>query len=436
MMSKKLSFALVAATLQSGICATHTAAADKFPTYGALSFFGSRQDTGGCFNPNSLASVRLAIPDTYFIAPTLLAINRIGNEDRFLFNLTSVDEFSVARPLLPVALEAWQTYVSLAAGSYDFTSLQQLSDGTTRLSDAIKVTLPPPNCTRLLGVEIIEGDLQTRVVGTGFSPLRARVDGEDQQVAKNASVALVSQPIVFEPLDTGIDGPKRAEFTAADGTSAFAITPGTRTGVKRFIVKARHAGDSNAVSTMATVLHVAAGAPIGDSAPVVEYTYEGGNGTRPKFLASSATLTNLFDAREFGTIRRTGQVWRAFSSQNAAPGLSPVCQFFGSTASGSVTHFFTADANECASLRARAESSPGGTPRLNYEGIVFYAVAPQAGRCPASFPIPIVRYFVPSPAPHHLYLVAKVTNGEPLMVPPSNTIKDGIAFCTDVAVEQ
>ena len=133
-------------------------------------------------------------------------------------------------------------------------------------------------------------------------------------------------------------------------------------------------------------------------------------------------------------LTRTGQVWRAFTKADAIPGLSPVCQFFGRPTTANVaTHFFTANAQECALLRSYWDAMPDGQPKLKYEGISFYAVVPnQLQQCPTQFPIPILRYFSATPSPHHYYLIGDSQTGE-LFPPGSGGQRDGVAFCTDVA---
>ena len=117
------------------------------------------------------------------------------------------------------------------------------------------------------------------------------------------------------------------------------------------------------------------------------------------------------------------------------PGLSPVCQFFGRPIAANVaTHFFTANAQECASLRSYWDAIPDGQPKLKYEGISFYAIVPNAlQQCPTQFPIPVIRYFFATPSPHHYYLIGDPQTGE-VPAPGSAGRRDGVAFCTDVAV--
>ena len=175
-----------------------------------------------------------------------------------------------------------------------------------------------------------------------------------EKASIGASVALASDVITDDALDTGIDGPKAATLADANGNATFAVTPGTKVGVKRFIVKARSESQTNAASAMLTLIHAPVGAPVLNSVPIVGYTYGGGTSVQPRFLTGSAVAIRQLDARDEAKIfSRTGQVWRAFTDISAAAGLEPVCQFFGQlTNDGQVTHFFTANAQECSTLRA------------------------------------------------------------------------------------
>lgn len=410
--------------------------ADKYATYGALSVFGRIQGEIICGGGTGLVSARLAIPFVLGVGPTLLSITDVGSTHRFEFVAKSVFEFSALPASPATVLEAWRTYVPLPAGTHDFVAVQKLASGE-RLSDAIRVLVPSAPCLRLASVDVLDGDLQVSVVGSPFAApnIRVKVVALGGGPAPMASVALGSEPILFETLDTAIDGPKTAQLTDTDGVTSFAVSPGSKAGIKRFIVKARHAGDFNAVSAMVTLAHAPVGAPVRDSVPIVEYQYDGGSGARSRYLTGAVAATNLLDSHDDSLFQRTGQVWRAFTSASAAPGLMPVCQFFGKpTAANAVTHFFTANAQECAALISAANGAGAGSPRLAYEGIAFYAVVPdEQQRCPSAFPIPVIRYFVASPSPHHLYLVGNVNTGEPVIGPSTYTQRDGTQFCTDVA---
>lgn len=304
-------------------------AADNFATYGALSVFGPNQSTTTCVGANSLASARLAIPRVRGLVPQLSSITDVGTTHTFRFHVDIGDELGGGPSLPPIAVEAWRTYVSLPAGTHDFVSLQEVTGGS-RLSDAIRLQLPADPCLRLASVDVISGDMQVSAVGAGFvvPNIHARVRELDGAPARNSSVALASEVVAFEDMDSGIDGPKLATLSDAAGDATFQLTPGTKAGIKRFVVKARHAGDTNAVSAVVTLAHAPLGASTQDSRPVVEYEYDGGAAARPRFMTIDSGVVALLDKQPLASFTRTGQVWRAFGS-DAVAGLHPVCQFFG-----------------------------------------------------------------------------------------------------------
>lgn len=72
---------------------------------------------------------------------------------------------------------------------------------------------------------------------------------------------------------------------------------------------------------------------------------------------------------------RTGGQFGTFTAAGDAPGLSPVCRFYGTPGIGPNSHFYTADAAEC----EKVKTDPGWT----YEGIAFHIQEATAGRCAA-----------------------------------------------------
>lgn len=430
----------LASTVLLAFCTITAQAADKYETYGALSFFGTNQWGSTCFPAGNLASVRLAMKDSPFFTPQKLSVVEGATSLRYAFELgPGEDRFSASAPVSPFALEAWRTYPSISAGIWDFVSIQKLSNGE-RLSDAIRWssdrTTNPCPAYRLASVEVIAGDMQASAVNSAFvtPEIRVQIKLADANPSPRSSVALASTLITDEQFDTGIDGPKTALLTDASGVANFLVTPGTKVGIKRFIVKARSTSQTGAASAMVTLAHAPASAPVVNSVPIVEYSYDGGSGAPARYLTGTSGVTRQLDSRDEAKLfSRTGQVWRAFTDIAAAPGLAPVCQFFGRLNSASaVTHFFTANAQECASLRALWGDAGSAGLGLKYEGVAFYAVIPDAQqRCPSAFPIAIARYFSSSPAPFHQYLVVNSITQYPYVTPSGKL--DGVGFCTDVA---
>lgn len=440
-LSRSVSVFVSGGAVLFAFCSCTTLAADKYPTYGSLSFFGQSQAIAPCLEPGRTASVRLAIPDSYDYTPINLVAFEATNSFRFAFGVSALsgDNFPTRPALRPLSLEAWHTYPNIASGTWDFISIQKLSNGE-RLSDAIRWTTAQKagSCNGINAIDVLEGDLQVSAVGMPFllPNIRVRASALPDIGSLGASVALASEVIVDESKDTGIDGPKTALLTDQSGVATLAVTPGSRPGIKRFIVKARNSASLNPVSAMVTLAHAPAGAPILNSVPIIEYSYDGGSGAKSRYLTSTTAVTRQLDSHDDSNLfQRTGQVWRAFTSANAAPGLTPVCQFFGRlTSAAIVTHFFTANPQECASLRTLWGDVGSSGAGLKFEGIAFYAVSPDAQQqCPFAFPIKIVRFFEPAPSPHHLYLVIDPLTGASSYRPSSAAISDGVAFCTDVA---
>ena len=89
------------------------------------------------------------------------------------------------------------------------------------------------------------------------------------------------------------------------------------------------------------------------------------------FVTASPADMALIDAGAEGPgWQRTGGEFGVFLGAGDAPGLSPVCRFYSP---GFNSHFFTADAGECAQVKANRD--------WNYEGIAFYAALPQGQSC-------------------------------------------------------
>lgn len=72
---------------------------------------------------------------------------------------------------------------------------------------------------------------------------------------------------------------------------------------------------------------------------------------------------------------RTGVTFNAWQSPGDDPLAVAVCRFFGTPNVGPDSHFYTADAAECATVKAN--------PHWTYEAIAFHIRLPQGGSCPA-----------------------------------------------------
>ena len=74
---------------------------------------------------------------------------------------------------------------------------------------------------------------------------------------------------------------------------------------------------------------------------------------------------------------RTGGQFSVFTAP--ADGLSPVCRFVGTPGLGISSHFYTADAGECAIVRTM--------PAWTFEAIAFYIPTPINGNCGTNWPV-------------------------------------------------
>jgi uncharacterized protein (DUF1800 family) len=122
----------------------------------------------------------------------------------------------------------------------------------------------------------------------------------------------------------------------------------------------------------------AAAAQSGPNAIAVEYFHVA---SRQYFMTASSAEMRLVDSGGAGgSWLRTGGQFSAYAGANDVPGLSPVCRFYGTPGRGPNTHRFTADAAECAAMRA--------DPAWIYEGVSFYIATPQGGACtPGTTPV-------------------------------------------------
>jgi hypothetical protein len=91
--------------------------------------------------------------------------------------------------------------------------------------------------------------------------------------------------------------------------------------------------------------------------------------------------------------RRTGEQFRAWLDARRAPaGAVPVCRFHSDALN---SHFYTADAGECANLKSiEARESVAGKRYSGWvsEGVAFHALVPVNGACPANTS-PVYRFY-------------------------------------------
>ena len=87
---------------------------------------------------------------------------------------------------------------------------------------------------------------------------------------------------------------------------------------------------------------------------------------------------------------RTGGSFKVYTKQ--ATGSLPVCRFYGSFDIGPNSHFFTASAEECATLRAQQAITPETEKKWHYESTAFYIFTPINGACTGGS-TPVYRYY-------------------------------------------
>jgi uncharacterized protein (DUF1800 family) len=96
---------------------------------------------------------------------------------------------------------------------------------------------------------------------------------------------------------------------------------------------------------------------------------------RHYFLTANAQEMAMIEAGGAGPgWSRTGGTFGVYPGAGDASGIVPVCRFYGTPGSGPNSHFYTADAAECAYVKT--------TPGWTYEGIAFHIHVPAGGSCP------------------------------------------------------
>lgn len=123
---------------------------------------------------------------------------------------------------------------------------------------------------------------------------------------------------------------------------------------------------------------------------------------------------------------RTGVTFSAWRGATDDPAAVPVCRFFGTPGFGPNSHFYTADAAECAAVKAN--------PHWIFEGIAFYIEPPVGGQCGAGTEA-IYRSFRPGASvteSSHRFLPDLTMHQK--MAPAS--ILEGIVMCAPLSSAQ
>ena len=151
------------------------------------------------------------------------------------------------------------------------------------------------------------------------------------------------------------------------------------------------------------------------------------------FITAWPDETAELDANVGAGFMRTGQRFKAWLHASDAPANAvPVCRFY---AAGPSSHFYTADAGECAALKdmeakQRAEARAKGQvfAGWQYEAIAFYAIAAQGGACPAGT-TPVYRAYndrAQQNDSNHRFMVSQAMSRAMSMT----WADEGVAFCS------
>jgi hypothetical protein len=274
--------------------------------------------------------------------------------------------------------------------------------------------------------------------------------GVDSQ-AGTASLSFSPSPLIFAPQAVGtqsagitvelvnagpakltpsalvINGPAAYDYTTTGTCSAgvpiqpggsctltFYFTPaGLGSRPANLVVDAAQLANL-AILSIAGTGSTATAAPPAD-ADVVEFVYPPAN---HYFLTASPDEAAILDAS--GVWLRTGFHFHAWSLASTAAGTLPVCRFTGTPNIGPNSHFFTADANECAIVEAN--------PYWYYEGNAFRTTMPSAGACAAGM-TPVIRFYTVGSdvvSVRHRYIVDA---NEAARMRAGGWIEEGPVFC-------
>jgi uncharacterized protein (DUF1800 family) len=123
---------------------------------------------------------------------------------------------------------------------------------------------------------------------------------------------------------------------------------------------------------------------------------------------------------------RTGVTWSAWANPGDSATAVPVCRFFGTPGIGPNSHFYTADAAECALVKKN--------PLWTFEAIAFYIDTPTGAAC-QSGTTPIYRSFYPGAdvsQSNHRFL-PDLTMFEHMA---GSSILEGVVMCSPVSAAQ
>jgi hypothetical protein len=89
----------------------------------------------------------------------------------------------------------------------------------------------------------------------------------------------------------------------------------------------------------------------------------------------------------------TGKAFLAYPRTGYPEDAKPVCRFYGSQSPGPNSHFYTADAGECESLKKLQQTTPASAKRWNFEEVAFAIKVPKGDSCPGDAPVQVYRVY-------------------------------------------
>ena len=122
--------------------------------------------------------------------------------------------------------------------------------------------------------------------------------------------------------------------------------------------------------------------------------------------------------------KRTGGQFTVFT--DAADGLQAVCRFFGTPNVGPNSHFYTADAAECAKVKT--------LPAWTFEGIAYYIPVATSGDCGGNWPVYRSYYSDQVRDANHRFTVDLTAHVR--MKERRGDILEGIVMCAPVTEEE
>ena len=173
-----------------------------------------------------------------------------------------------------------------------------------------------------------------------------------------------------------------------------------------------------------SVVYAQGAAAIEPTASVIEYY----NASLNLFLATAypdeaAKLDQGFGGKGW---TRTGVTWNAWANPGDSSTAVPVCRFSGAPGTVPYSHFYTADANECAVVKQ--------DPAWTFDAIAFYIDVPQNGTCKAGS-TPVYRSFYPGAGESlsHQRFLPDLTMFERVA---GSSIFDGLVMCSPLSSAQ